>query len=48
MFVYFFANTGRFNEGGCWGAKEYTGQPISEAHKYRAILDFIDDNKPSY
>lgn len=40
-----FANVGRFGDGGCWGAKEYTGQPISEAHKYRAIIDWIKRNK---
>jgi hypothetical protein len=25
-----------------WGAKAYTGQPLAEAHKYRAILDWVN------
>ncbi|MBD3240336.1 MAG: hypothetical protein GF331_07100 [Chitinivibrionales bacterium] len=39
---------------GCWGAKRYAGQPMSEAHKYRALYDYLvsdgqfDPNEPKY
>ena len=33
-----YAHVGRAGEGGAWGCLEYTGQPIDEAHKYRALL----------
>lgn len=33
-----------FSEDNCFGAKEYTGQPMSEAHKYRALYDYIKVN----
>ena len=29
---------------GAWGTMEYTGMPIDEAHKYRAIRDWVTDN----
>ena len=25
-----------------WGAKDHTGQPLSEAHKYRALVDWVN------
>lgn len=28
------------NSGGAWGAKTYVGQPLTEAHKYRALKDW--------
>lgn len=28
-----------------WGAKVHTGQSISEAHKYRALVDWTNDNE---
>jgi hypothetical protein len=30
-----------FTSGGAWGAKEYAGQSLSGAHKYRAIVDWL-------
>ena len=30
---------------GAWGHKDYTGQPLSETPKMRAIIDFIDGKK---
>ena len=39
-----YTNVGTFGDGGCWGAKEYTGQPMSQAHKYRAIYDWMNNN----
>ena len=36
-----YAHTGRWRSGGAWGAKDHTGQPLSEAHKYRAIVDWV-------
>eukprot|EP00198_Chlamydomonas_reinhardtii_P009567 XP_001698904.1 predicted protein [Chlamydomonas reinhardtii] len=28
---------------GSWGLQEYTGQPVAEAHKYRALMDWLDE-----
>jgi hypothetical protein len=28
-----------------WGAKERTGQSLAEAHKYRAIVDWVNESK---
>jgi len=36
-----YTHVGSFGDGGCWGAKEYTGQPESEAHKYHALKDWV-------
>jgi hypothetical protein len=39
---------------GCWGSKEYAGQPLAQAHKYRALFDYLvanaqfDPNEPKY
>ena len=33
---------GRFTEFGSWGHKEYLNQPLSEAHKHRALVDWAD------
>ncbi len=33
--------TGTYNEYGSWGHLEYLGQPLSESHKYRALIDFL-------
>jgi hypothetical protein len=39
---------------GCWGAKEYAGQPMAQAHKYRALYDYLvaddqfDPNEAKY
>jgi hypothetical protein len=26
--------------GGAWGSVEYTGQPLGEAHKHRALVEW--------
>ncbi|MEO0470268.1 MAG: T9SS type A sorting domain-containing protein, partial [Bacteroidota bacterium] len=39
-----YTHAGTFSNGGCWGAKEFTGQAISQAHKYRAMKDWMDNN----
>lgn len=36
----YYAHVGQAGKGGAWGAIEYTGQPLSEAHKYRALVDW--------
>lgn len=36
-----YTHAGNFSEGGCWGAKEFTGQPETNAHKYRALKDWV-------
>jgi len=33
-------NVGEWGDGGAWGAKRYTGQPLDEVPKYRAIHDW--------
>jgi hypothetical protein len=33
-------HVGDWGSGGAWGSMEYTGQPISQAHKYRALVDW--------
>ncbi len=43
LFMHYLHN-GQWNDGGAWGAEEYVGQPLSEAHKLRAIYDWIDAN----
>ena len=27
---------------GAWGAQEYEGQPLEQAHKLRAVLDYLE------
>jgi len=39
-----YCHTGGFASVGSWGAKEYTGQPNIQAHKYRAILDWTNNS----
>jgi hypothetical protein len=38
-----YCHVGTWSSGGAWGSMEYTGQPISQAHKYRALMNYIDD-----
>jgi len=35
-----YAHTARYKPKETWGAKEFTGQPESEAHKYRALKEW--------
>lgn len=39
-----YTHCGNWSSGGAWGAKNHTGQPDSEAHKYRALKDWIAAN----
>jgi hypothetical protein len=44
LFVHY-SHTGKWtnNENeSSWGAKDHTGQPLAEAHKYRALLDWVN------
>jgi hypothetical protein len=34
-----YCHVGRWGDGGAWGAMEFTGQPLAEAHKYRALAE---------
>lgn len=49
-----FVAVSQWSVHGCWGAKRYAGQPMSEAHKYRALYDYLvsdgqfDPNEPKY
>lgn len=36
-----YLHNGEWGSGGAWGAERYVGQPLSEAHKLRAIFDWI-------
>jgi hypothetical protein len=36
-----YALSGSYSDGGAWGAKEHVGQPLSEAPKARALVDWI-------
>lgn len=35
-----YAHVGQAGDGGAWGAIEFTGQPIEQAHKYRALVEW--------
>jgi hypothetical protein len=35
-----YLHCGTFGSGGAWGSKAYIGQPIEEAHKYRALYEW--------
>jgi hypothetical protein len=35
-----YAHVGRAGDGGAWGCIEFTGQPLAEAHKYRALVEW--------
>ncbi|WP_319592438.1 T9SS type A sorting domain-containing protein [uncultured Draconibacterium sp.] len=39
LFVHY-VNAGECSDGNCWGAKEFTGQDITYAPKYRALFDY--------
>jgi hypothetical protein len=39
-----YAHVGKAGHGGAWGCIEYTGQPLAEAHKYRALQEWIQSN----
>ena len=36
-----YAHAGSWSSGGAWGSKSSTGQPIANAPKYRAIVDWV-------
>ena len=35
-----YAHVGQAGKGGAWGAMEYTGQAVGEAHKNRAMVEW--------
>jgi hypothetical protein len=37
-----YTHLGRWNSGGSWGAKDSNTQPVSQAHRYRALLDYAE------
>ncbi|GIL87895.1 hypothetical protein Vretifemale_15941 [Volvox reticuliferus] len=37
-----YVTTGTFTKYGSWGLQEYTGQPVSQAPKYRSLMDWLD------
>jgi hypothetical protein len=42
--VMHFSQVGVWGESGAWGAKRFTGQSLADAHKYRALVDWVKDN----
>lgn len=42
-----FSQVGIWGGSGCWGAKRYTSQTLAEAHKYRALVDWVQSNPVS-
>jgi hypothetical protein len=46
LFVHY-SHTGKWTDAenqSSWGAKDHTGQPLAEAHKYRALLDWANSH----
>jgi fibronectin type 3 domain-containing protein len=41
-----YCHVGQWSSGGAWGSMEYTGQPMSQAHKYRALYDYAGAAPP--
>jgi len=39
-----FSSMGRYSKWGSWGLMEYHSQPIDEAPKYQAVLEFLENN----
>jgi len=39
-----FSSMGRYSKWGGWGIMEYHGQPIAEAPKYQAVIEFLEKN----
>ena len=39
-----FSSMGKYSKWGSWGLMEYHGQPVSEAPKYQAAIEFINHN----
>jgi hypothetical protein len=37
-----FSSTGRYSKWGSWGIMEYHGQPVTEAPKYQAVIEFLE------
>lgn len=37
-----YTHTGRWASGGSWGAKDSTDQSIQDAHRYRALVDWVN------
>jgi hypothetical protein len=39
-----FSSMGRYSKWGSWGLMEYHGQPVADAPKYQAVLQFLEEN----
>ena len=42
-----FSSMGTWSKWGSWGLMEYHGQPASEAPKYQAVIEFLENKPPS-
>jgi hypothetical protein len=36
-----YTHNGSHSSNNSWGAKRYIGEPVDEAHKYRALHDYV-------
>jgi len=41
-----YCHVGQAGNGGAWGCIEYTGQPLKDAHKYRALVEWTKKHAP--
>jgi hypothetical protein len=39
-----FSSLGSWSKWGSWGLLEYHGQPVEEAPKYQAVVEFLEQN----
>ena len=39
-----FSSMGTYSKWGSWGLMEYHGQPVTEAPKYQAVIEFLETN----
>jgi len=42
-----YTHTGTWGSGGAWGAKNSTDQSLADAHRYRALKNWVELNHPS-
>lgn len=42
-----YVNAGECSDGGCWGAKDFTGQDMEYAPKYRALYNYAENHPTS-
>ena len=43
-----FSSMGTYSKWGSWGLLEYHGQPVADAPKYQAVMEFLEKNSQSW